>query len=659
MLRALDGSQRYILDYLLEEVLHGQPHHVQHFLLQTAILDLLSGPLCDAVMGVANSEPSSTQPEHQPYSQLILEAIERQNLFLIPLDDERRWYRYHHLFATALRAILHQRAPELVGELHRRASAWYLAHANGDELLIDSAFAHAQASRQVEQTVTVVEQLGPVLLERYASQTLRTWLDAVPALYFERRPRLAQLRAWLLILEGDMAGAEPWVARAEALLPSDLTETEREESLSEMAMLRGMIAWRRGELVPARTQYRYALAHLPERNVLRSVAAVNYGTLSALLGEPREAAAAFAEGVRLTIVLDRPLAVQMLCQQAQMEAILGRLGQAEVLYRQALARAEREPAAHAPYIPTAQAGLGELHYERNLLDTAAEVFMEVVEQRPHGASEAVLRAAIGMAGVHAARRDIDAAQQLLTMTERTLATQHAPAWQHSTLAAARARLALAAGNGAATSQWITMSGLHADDPVHPMHETDYMLLARIMIARGQAADTRGLLERLRQAAETDGRTGRLIVILALQALADPAHTKAIDAALQLADAAGYVRTLADLGPPLLPSLRAAAQRGVTPAYTARLLDMLASETTPAASALRSAAQAGMPLAEPLSPRELEVLHLLAGGATNQEIARRLVIAERTAKKHVTNILGKLGATNRTQAVARAHAAGLL
>lgn len=658
VLRAIGGSQRYILDYMIEEVLSRQSQHVQRFLLQTAILDRLCGPLCDAVMGIASSEQNNVQP----YSQLLLETIERQNLFLMPLDDERRWYQFHHLFATALRALLQQRTPEQISELHHRASAWYLAHAGHNDTLIGSAFAHARASKQEQQIVAVVEQLGPVLLERYASGTLRNWLESVPEELFYSRRWLAQLRAWLCILEGDTVAAERWVEQAKANASNDVNDIAQAAWQGEQAMLHGMIAWRRGDLAPSAEHYRFALDHLPNLSVLRSVATVNYGTLIAMLGNSSEAASAFAEGVRISTTLDQPIAVLTLCQQAQMEVIRGQLDRAEQLFQQAQERAARDPLRHAPYMPLVSVGIGEIRYERNDLDGAAAAFTQASERAPKvSASDAFLHAVTGLARLHVAWGDGNAARRLLHESARAVAAEGAPEWYYAAFATERARAALVAGELDAVEQWANATGLHSDDEARPLREAEHLLLARLRIAQGREAEAQDLLGRLRQSAEAGGRIGSLIAILALQSLIHANETDTIDRALQLAERAGYVRTLVDLGPVLALTLRDAGKRGALSVYAQTILGLLAAPQadtrTKRASTTRGSAS--IELVEPLSPRELEALHFLARGATNQEIAKRLFIAERTAKKHVTNILGKLGAVNRTQAVARAREAGLI
>ena len=682
---AFSGSHRFVLDYLADEVLVGQPGPVRAFLLETSVLERLSGELCDAVTGRAGS-------------QAMLADIERAGLFLVPLDEVRGWWRYHHLFADLLRARLQAEQPGRVQALHRAAAAWCEEHD-----LADDAVRHALAAGDAAWAARLVEQHVETLLGHSEGATLRRWLAALPAESVRMRPRLCLAQAY-----GAAQGFQ--VEALEALL--DDAERARAVSGDEpyadpagravsvlanvpagIAFLRASLARLRGDAALAAGYNRQALAQLGEDDwLMRSFVRWNQAVadwlggrlgsaergLAEVLAERRSAGEAVrrvgAEPAEVLHAVEGGaeffagfLAMRVCYDLGEVQRARGNLDAALATYRQAL-----EVAGEAAHTGLAHVGLAQVLYERNDLAAAldhatrgATLCRQLAFTPPLATALAVIARIRHAHG--------DAAGALEAMGE---AGQAGPSPQVITLLnpvpAQRARLLLAQGDVRAAAQWTTAAGLRPDDEADYPNEPAYLVLARVLLAQGDPGPALALLQRLLDAAASQGRTGSIIEIQALRALALAArgdHASALGAlteALTLARRHGYVRVLADEGAPmraLLAQLSAArpdqqhAARRIDPSYLAALLR--ACSQADAAPPPRRSGTAPPGLIEPLTDRELEVLRLMAAGRSNQRIARDLVVALDTVKKHVTHVLGKLGATNRTEAAARARQLGLI
>ncbi len=663
--RAFTGSQRYILDYLSEEVLSQQSMDVQTFLLQTAILERLSGELCDAVMGTAEAAES----------QSVLEYLERGNLFVVPLDDERRWYRYHHLFADLLRQRLQRERSGLVPELHRRASAWY-----EQEGMLFEAVSHALSADDFERAADLVEQTAQMATARGELATLQEWLRALPDTVIRARPRLCLAHAWALLINEQYEAAEARLKETESAcqaLASQLQGLQLQALLGEVTVVRAFIAHYQEDLPRAIELARHALQRLPEENLfLRGLTAANLGMVHRDGGDVQAAHQAYSEAWTISEQTDHVLnAVLALQGLAQVEVLKGNLRPAHEIYLQALqyvaqrfgGRLLRVPATGVLHIY-----MGELLREWNDLEDAARHLLEGIELgKPFGA-ELLVDGLVSLARVRLAQGDRDAAQDALQQAE-----QHA-------LRSKRVRsLSLAAGcrirfwlspersNLSAVARWTQKyppeSLDHVEDEPDYLRQVEYLALARAFISLGNADQALQLLAGLRRAAEAAGRMGEVIEMLSLQALACQVQGNEVKAmailerAFSLAEPEGYVRTFVDEGEPMARLLsgilvaqrkgRQAQSRGIAPDYLARLLAAFGGEddlTSPAMEAL----------IEPLTERELEVLRLVVAGLSNPEIAQELVITVSTVKSHLNHIYGKLGVKNRFEAVARARALGL-
>jgi LuxR family transcriptional regulator, maltose regulon positive regulatory protein len=684
---AFSGTHRYVLDYLADEVLEGQPGQVREFLLETSVLDRLSGALCDAVTGRTGS-------------QVMLEEIERAGLFLIPLDEERGWWRYHHLFADLLRARLQAEQPGRVPELHLAAAAWCEKHG-----LADDAVRHALAAGDTEWAARLVERHVETLLGRSERVTLRRWLSALPAQAVRDRPRLCLAQAYGAAMGCQTEALEALLDDAERAFAATGDEpyadpARRPVSVlanvpAGIAFLRALLARLRGDAAPAAGYNRQAQAELGEDEwLMRTFVAWNRAGvdwldgrlgpaergLAGVLAERRAAGEAVrrAGGEPAEVLRGVEggaeffagfLATRVCYDLGEVQRAQGNLDAATATYRQALeAAGDSSQAAH---VGVAHVGLAQVLYERNELTAALDHATRGVRLcRQLGYTPPV---AVGLAVVARIRHaQGDVAGALAAMGEAGQAGMSPQvAALLNPVPAQRARLLLAQGDVHAAARWTTAAGLSPDDEPDYPREPAYLLLARVLLAHNDPGPALALLERLLGAAASQGRAGSIIEIQALRALALTSggeRASAVDTlaeALTLACPQGYVRVFADEGAPMETLLRRlvaaqrdelAAVRNVELGYLTCLLRAFGGKHADAASG-RSAAVPG--LLDPLTTRELEVLALLAAGTPNSGIAGQLVVTLDTVKKHVSHILGKLGAANRTEAVTRARQLGLI
>ena len=663
---AFSGSHRFVLDYLAEEVLEQQPEQVRAFLLETSVLDRLSGPLCDAVTGRADS-------------QAMLEQVERANLFLIPLDEVRGWWRYHQLFADLLRARLQEERPGRVAALHRNAAAWSDQYG-----LADDAVRHALAAGDAAWAARLIERHADALLLLSEGATVRRWLAALPAELIESRPRLCLAQAFLAIADSDVAAIEPRLDAAERALaaaagaadePFEPSAGRAASQLSNVpaaiALGRASLAQLRGDAAGAITFGRRALAELGEGEWM--LESITHGYLA--LAEWLNGGLAEAERA-LSSAMTQARAARAFTLAAwaghhlgHVQRAQGRLDAAAGTYQLTL---EITTATGQPGLPAAgigYVGLAELAYQRGELDDTLRLVTEGIaacRQLPY--TQPLATGLATLAWIRQANGDASGALDAMGEAERA-----APAVTSllNPVPAQRARLLLAQGYVAAAARWTQEHGLDAgDDPGYP-REPEYLLLARVLLAQDRLRQALALLSRMHAAAVAQGRTGSIIEIQALQALALTASGAPADAQAALAGALtlgcpqGYVAIFADEGPPmraLLGQLVAARQAGqpalgtIPPGCLARLRQAFdRTHVRP-----RSGRGAGAPgLIEALTERELTVLELLAAGKSNPAIAGELVLTLDTVKKHVSHVLGKLGAANRTEAVTRARELDLI
>ena len=686
-IRAFAGDHRYIVDYLVEEVLQRQPEPVRSFLLQTSILDRLNGPLCDAVTG-------------QEEGNARLEALERGNFFVVPLDDTRHWYRYHHLFAEVLSAHLLAEQPDQVATLHRRASAWYEQHGSAAD-----AIRHALAAEDFGRAADLVELAVPAMARSRQEATVLGWLKALPDELVRARPVLSVHYAGALLLSGELEGVEARLRDAEQWLDTtaDRGERLRIAPAAEMvvvdeaefrglpgsiAIYRAAIALALGDVADTVKYARRALDLVPEDDHHRRGSAAGflglaYWTSGDLEAAHRSYAECMARVQRAGHISD---AIGCSIALADIRIAQGRLREAMSTYERGLQLATEQGATVLRGAADMHVGMSELHRERDDLDAATQHLLRSKELGEHtGLPQNRYRWRVAMARIREAQGDLDGALDLLHEAERLYVGDFFP--NVRPIAAWKTRVWVAQGRLGEALDWAREQGLSVSDDLSYLREFEHITLARVLLARSKSdradrsmLEAMGLLERLLQAAEEGERTGSIIEILVLQALAHQmqgdisAALVPLERALTLAEPEGYVRIFVDEGPPmavLLAKLHEhsrkrprAALTNVPLAYIERLLALLRGERvqegiSPAATSSSSAPAPAQSLLDPLTERELEVLRLIAAGLSNRDIAARLVLALSTVKSYVNTIYGKLQVESRTQAVARARALHLL
>ncbi len=657
-IRAFSGSDRYILDYLVEEVLQGQPEQIQTFLLYTSILDRLSGPLCDAVLG---REAESSEKGREQTGRETLDYLERANLFVLPLDNRREWYRYHRLFADLLRVRLERLYPERVPELHRRASAWCERHG-----LLDAAVDHALAAGDGERAADLVELIAEATLLRGELSTFLRWVEALPDRTVRARPTLCALYAWMLLWQGRS------LKMIESLLQDAAKGNER-IAAGRVTALRGLMAGFRGQVSLANELSHRALEQLPEEEqFVRTFATWLLHTSQLSDGECPKGSRAFDDMLRMSQeVGNLMLSVMVLCNQAELLMREGRLHQAAETYRQALEMATDMQGHRLAIAGQAMIGLGELSREWNDLDAAERYLLEGIQLTEQWSEVGPLEAYLALARVLWARGDRDAAWGALRKAEELAVKFDLTDLDDLSVAMFQARMWVAQGELELTGRWAGERDLYQyiDSPLrerpgdsydHRMLKYELLVLARLLIAQDRPGDALTVLETLVPIAEWRGRPGMLIEIYALQALALDAQEDldraliALERALSLAEPQGYVRIFVDEGEPMARLLYQAAVRGIAPAYVGKLLVAF-----PTSGPAPLPSMASEQVVEPLSERELEVLRYIAKGLSNREIARRLVLSTNTVKSHARQIYEKLDVHSRTQAVAKARTLRIL
>lgn len=660
---AFTGSHRFVLDYLTDEVLEQRPKGTRDFLLQTSILNRLCGPLCDAVTGQTESQ-----------SHALLQRLEHANLFLIPLDEKRHWYRYHPLFAEVLQARLWQDQGDRVAELFRRAAGWHISQG-----MIDEAIYYALAGADFEQAAQLIEQVAGNMLRKGSSATLTRWLDTMPEAVVRTRPRLCLTRSWTYVMGLVIRpeNAAEWVQLAKQAAAADQS---LDDSLTgEMAALQAMIASIWNEVMDSIEYSRQALDSLPADSPWRSVITFCLGSVLFLSGDIAGATHFLGDALRLSQE-DGSHYIQLNAASflGDLEVFRGQLSRAAEIYEQVLVSADHGIPQKGALM--AHGGLAHILYERNQLAAALthiELGIEQLEQVGGSWSSLMLYRTLGRIQ-QALGNWIEALEALDRAYQSGQRTQVSIVVTQS--AALRARLQLIQEDIEAAERWAANSGLSVDDPKadHPgLREEEYLSLARVLNAQGRHTEAQSLLHRLLHSAEAEGRIGSVIIILVLQCLSLQAqgHTAhaltVLERALKLAAPEGYVRLFLDEGEPLRQLLAILAARpAVKPSlhhYAEQLLADFArpvrarwpDEVVPGTSKAFPGRLTPTDLPEPLTSRELEILRLIADGRTNPEIAATLFLAVGTVKKHTNNLFGKLSASNRTQAVKRGRDLGLL
>jgi LuxR family transcriptional regulator, maltose regulon positive regulatory protein len=657
-IRAFAGDHRYIVDYLVEEVLERQPAPVRSFLLQTSILDRLSGSLCDAVTG-----------QEEGHARLL--ALERGNFFVIPLDDRRHWYRYHHLFADVLSAHLLGEQPEQIPTLHRRASAWYEQHGSPAD-----AIRHALSAGDLARAADLVELAIPTMRQSRQEAAVLGWLKALPDELLRSRPVLSAAFAQTLLVSGELEGVEARLSDAERWLDTTRDASEfASASSTEMvvvddeefrrlpasiALFRAAQAQARGEVANTMTYARRVLDLVPEDDhLLRGSAAGFLGLAYWTSGDLEAAHRSYAECMaRVQKAGHRSDAIGCAIALADIRMAQGRLREAMRIYERGLEEALEQSAPVLRGAADMYVGMSGLLRERNDLPAATQQLLKSKELGEHtGLPQNRYRWRVAMARIREAEGDLDGALDLLSEAERLYVGDFFP--NVRPVPALKTRVWVRQERLGEALDWVRKRGLSTHDDLGYLREYEHITLARVLLARYQSErrdrsllEAMGLLERLLHEAEAGERTGSVIEILVLQALAHqaqgdtPAALVPLSRALSLAEPEGYVRMFVDEGPPMAHLLEEAARCGIAPHYVRHLLTAMgkAEDRMPVTEGL----------IEPLSERELQVLRLLATHLNGPEMARELVVSLNTLHTHTKNIYSKLGVNNRRAAVLRAE-----
>jgi LuxR family maltose regulon positive regulatory protein len=653
-IREFSGRHHFVLDYLTDEVLRRQPEPIQEFLLRTSILERMCGPLCDAVVG-QDDEPDGLERRD---GQSMLETLQQANLFIVPLDDERQWYRYHHLFAQLLRARLDETRPGLVADLHRRAATWHEENGLGF-----GAAQHALATGDYALAATVIERTI-LRFDIWSSTEISTvlgWMKALPDEVVRPRPWLRLFIARTLYVSGQWEMTDQMLQDLEDWLYDNPETPDAQRLLALVVADRAGYALVRGEVRKGKELVRRMLARASQDQMLIDVrAAAMLGMAHVRAGEAVEAQRAFSRAVNAAPAGRIGYAIApIICNLAETYFIQGRLRQCWQTCEQAIEAGTVDGQRHAT---TGFAGLlqGKILYEWNDLPAAERCLQEGLDLlRRGGIGTHFGNLYATLALTRQTRGNHEDARSTIERAVQTAQGANIPRLVIQTLAY-QARIWLAQGELVPARRWAR--DYRQIGATEYIREFEDCTLVRVLLADDQAGEAMALLDGMVSSAEAGGRTGTLIEILALRALAHQAlgeESAAVDdlaRALDLAEPERYVRTLLDMGEPMAALLRQAATRGISPAYASHLLAAFGEERVPSLAPAPSQAQ---PLVEPLSDRELEVLHLLAEGLSNPEIGQRLFISLPTVKSHTRNIYGKLGVHSRKQAVAQARALGIL
>jgi LuxR family transcriptional regulator, maltose regulon positive regulatory protein len=670
LIQAFAASNRYIVDYLVEEVIERMPQHLRTFVLHTAILERMCGPLCDALLELS---PNARPVAGDSYTQVILAQLEQANLFVVPLDDERRWYRYHHLFAEVLRERLTRGASaESIATLHRRASQWFVAQG-----LEKEAVQHALAAQDWALAASMLERFAFRIGLGGETATVLGWLDAMPEEVLRARPFLCILAFIMDVIE-QRAGAEAWLEAAERAPREQLPPPVIRRLEGNLMLSRTYLAVKRGDRVRVTELARQLQELLPELDDLSHDSTLTYLAGSYLVSgdvtpaSEQQIAAYVAAFRSRSYVVTRVVGILHLARLHQFQ---GRLHTALATLHRVVELVEPKVLANIVYGAYYHVGQSELLYEWNRLEEVQAQLAQLIAPSKNTVrveAEYTLRTHVVLARLQFAQGN---SRDALA----TLASFIALAEQRAFLPliaahaqALRARLQLALGDLAGAESWASASGLLPDDAELPFaREAEYLTLARVLLAQGQAANrpvplqqAYRLLTRLLDEAEAKARGDSLLKLSLVRALVlqaqgnSPAALEDLERALRLGAPEGYTRSFLDEGPALRSLLEQARQTALAPALLAYVGELLAAFGPALAESLAPARRPSSALPDELTLREREVLRLLATGLTNKEIADRLLMSVHTVNSHLKAIYGKLGVTTRAAATRAALGSGL-
>jgi LuxR family maltose regulon positive regulatory protein len=663
-IKSFTGGHRLVLDFLIEEVLRQQPESIQNFLLQTAVLDRITGSLCNALTGLENSQE-------------ILEMLDHANLFIVPLDDELRWYRYHHLFADLLRQRLHQNQPELMPTLHTRAINWY--EQNG---LVDEAIDHALHNNDFDRAAQLIEQHVDTIWTQGEYVKLRRWLVRLPDELLLSNPQLSIFQAWELFTSGQLDAAERFLQFAEMSYNPATDQVSETESQSQdqtsavsetkvsgkaAAIHAWMVAYQRQNISGLIQRLQQALDDPLDQDLhWRSAVAITLADVHAFNGDMPSAYQARIDALQaceaagntdLFMYNSAKLALNLKTQ--------GKLLQVQELCQQRVQLANESGMSQTSVVGWLLAIWGDVLAEMNDLDAALELVEKSRKLTKHGGDVMMLGwSYLYLTRVLFSKGDIAGAEEIIQKLFKVARESNMPTWIVNLNASWQARIWLVQDKLEAASHWMNERGPDLKIKPSNFDGLEYIGFARILIAQGKLNEALSILARLLEAAQKGGDITREIELLILKALTFQSGDETnralvtIEKALNLGETRGFCRIFADEGPSMARLLYNALDRGIAPDYVSRLLQAFPVDK-PKQVESPMIDGSGSNYIEPLSEREIEVLQLIAEGLTNPEIATKLILSLYTVKTHARNIYSKLGVNNRIQAVDKAKTLGIL
>jgi len=660
---AFAGDDRYIVDYLVDEVLEQRPKGTRDFLVHTSILDQMNGSLCDAVTGLDGG-------------QNVLEKLDQANLFIEPLDNQRRWYRYHHLFADLLLHRLERtKTSQEINSLHQRASQWY----EENNHLVE-AVDHAMKAGDHENAIRLITENGAEMLMGSQHYSLLRWQAELPPDLLASQPKLCMVLTWACVATGSQKEAESYLQMIERALGADMealiSDGEEQKTLDapiraallEVAVVRAELAIEKGNIADALKLSNLVLSSLEEDEESYffnppkdSLMVVNFilGLIHKITGEFR---LSYEELTKAAILGQEQGNVHIVAgaygRVVSVQVTLGHLQQGVQTCQTGLKLLNEMDGEHSPISGLLKAELGNLLYEQNDLENAQKQIQEAIAvAKPWGFLEAFVPAYTGLARLRVAQGDFGGA--FAALDELAEHGKSNPVMVSPVVELFRAKLWVARGQVQNATQWAQDNDIPSDGEISNSRLDEYLILARILIAQDQLDQTVDLLSRMVDMTEKAALKGETIEILVLLALAFQAKGKndsalsSLERALILAEPEGYVRTFVDEGESMVKLLRQAASRDFTTEYIERLLGEFEHE------AFEKQSASAQTLTEPLSERELEVLHLLKTELSGPEIASELSIALTTMRFHTRNIYSKLNVNNRRRAIHKAEELNLI
>ena len=658
-IQAFTGTHRFILDYLLEEVMDQQSRGRREFLLKTAILDRMTASLCDTILDIKNSQSTLYQ-------------MEQANLFLVPLDDERCWYRYHHLFSELLRNQLQLRWPEQLPILHQRASQWF-----EDHNYIEEAVQHGFAARDFQRVSLLIEKYAQGLLHQSRYSDLSSWIEALPDALVIERPWLCVYRSWTRHWAGLREGGDDCLLSAEEILSgrSNLQEDEQRLLPGYIALVRAHYALTNEALSATITHAKKALEILPEDDYFaRSTAGVALGGAYWGQGDVVRSERAFSDCATAALKGGYNYrASSAMCYVGMQQVKQARLYDAETTYREALTLAQDSSSRLTPIAGYPQAKLGELACEWNLLDQAQNLTRSALDLcNQLGHVDLIAEACASRARTQLARKEFSGVEKTLRQADQLAAETKLDPWSTTWLDDCRVRLWLSTNRLDKAIRWVESSDLQIDSEINYHHDIHHLNLARVLVANLMTSppelaipEVSGLLDRLYTAAEQVGWIHHKIKILVLKALVYQYNQQidlsmdTLSQALCLAKSAGYIRVFIDEGMALEQLFQALLNSqwmktrllAQNAAYVRKVNKAFKKESTlhPSRSVL----------ADPLTQREMDILVLLATSKTVPEIAADLFVTSNTVRSHIKHIYSKLDVHRRLGAVQKAHDLNLI